>query len=187
MQDEALSGRPRPWIRYWPVVLTVVLAGLYFSATSGIRAYVSYRIESVEGQQVPSFRLLARTGRRWTERDLRGKVTILNFFRSRCIGCRKERDAIHAVAAEAKETGVQVLSIMMDQVEGYPADVTDQTLKAFAYSHPILMANADFVAAFHGLGWSHVTPITYIIDAKGVVTNSLRGHQGVETLRAASK
>jgi thiol-disulfide isomerase/thioredoxin len=168
MQDEALSGRPRSWIRYWPIVLTVVLAGLYFSATSGIRAYVSYRIESVEGQQVPSFRLLDRAGRRWTERDLRGKVTILNFFRSRCIGCRKERDAIHAVAAEAKETGVQVLSIMMDQVEGYPAD-------------------ADFVAAFHGLGWSHVTPITYIIDAKGVVTNSLRGHQGVETLRAASK
>lgn len=187
MQDEALSGRPRPWIRYWPVVLAVALAGLYFSATSGIRAYVSYRIESVEGREVPAFRLLDRIGRRWTEQDLRGKVTVLNFFRSQCVGCWKERNAVHAIAEEAKETGVQVLSIMMDEVEGYPADVTAKTVKAFSYSHPILMANADFVAAFHGLGWAHVTPITYIIDAKGIVTKSLRGHQSVETLRAASK
>lgn len=136
---------------------------------------------------MPVFSLQDRTGRHWTQQDLRGKVTILNFFRSRCAGCLKECEAIRAIAAEGEVTGVQVLSVMLDDVEGYPAEVTSRTLETFAYRHPVLMANADFVEAFHGVGWSHVTPITYVIDAKGVVTKSLRGHQPVETLRAASK
>ena len=112
---------------------------------------------------------------------------MLNFFRSRCVSCVKERAAIRAMAEEGRATGLQVLSVMLDEVEGYPADVTSQTLARFAYQHPVLMADEDFVGAFHGAGWAHVTPVTYVLDAKGVVTASLRGHQSLETLRAATK
>lgn len=187
MQEEALSGARRRRVRSWLFVLPVVLVVLYYGVTSGIRSYVSHQIESVEGRAVPAFSLQDQDGRRWTEADLRGKVTMLNFFRSRCVGCLKECEAIRTIAAEGESTGVQVLSIMLDAVEGYPAEVTARTLATFAYRHPVLIANADFVQAFHGVGWAHVTPITYVVDAKGVVTTSLRGHQAVETLRAASK
>jgi len=112
---------------------------------------------------------------------------MLNFFRSKCVSCVKEREAIRTMAQEGRATGLQVLSVMLDEVEGYPDDVTSRTLNTFAYEHPVLMADADFVGAFHGAGWAHVTPVTYFIDARGVVTKSLRGHQSLETLRAASK
>ncbi len=188
MQDEALSPAGRsPWFRYWPVVLLLVLVGLYFGVSSGIRAYVSSRIDSVVGRTVPAFALQDRSGKPWTAADLRGRVTVLNFFRSRCVGCVRERQAVRTLAGEAAARGILVLSVMMDEVEGYPAEVTTATLASFAYRHPVLMANAEFVEAFHGVGWSHVTPITYVVDAKGVVTKSLRGHQSLETLRAATK
>lgn len=187
MQDEALSGGRVRRTRYWLIVLPLVLVGLYYGVTAGIRSYVSQRIESVVGRSVPAFSLQDRSGRQWTERDLRDKVTVLNFFRSRCVGCLREKAAIRSLAEESRARGVQVLSVMMDEVEDYPPEVTSETLRTFAYQHPVLMANANFVDAFHGVGWAHVTPITYIVDAKGVVTKSLRGHQGLETLRAATK
>ena len=63
---------------------------------------------------------------------------------------------------------------------------TERTLATFAYDHPILVADKEFVDAFHGSGWSHVTPVTYIVDAKARIVKALRGHQTLETLRAAT-
>ena len=187
MQGEALSPRGRRGAGYWPILLPVILLGLYYATTSGVRVYVSHQIQSVEGQEVPAFSLRDRSGRRWTQEDLRGKVTLLNFFRSKCVSCMKERDAIQAMAADSPSTGLQVLSVMLDEVQGYQADVTAQTLRKLAYEHPVLMADEPFIEAFHGAGWAHVTPVTYVLDAKGVVTRSLRGHQSLETLRAATQ
>jgi peroxiredoxin len=77
--------------------------------------------------------------------------------------------------------------VMTDRVAGYPPEMTKRTLERFAYEHPILMADARFLDAFHGAGWAHVTPITYIIDARGRITHALRGHQTLETLRSATQ
>ena len=74
---------------------------------------------------------------------------------------------------------------MMDAVQGFPTEVTEKTLRAFAYQHPVLMADAAFMDAFHGSGWSHVTPVTYIADREGVVRASLRGHQELDAFLEA--
>ena len=55
------------------------------------------------------------------------------------------------------------------------------------YDHPILMADKAFVDAFHGAGWAHVTPVSYIVDANGEIVDTLRGHQDLETLRSATR
>ena len=49
------------------------------------------------------------------------------------------------------------------------------------------MADEAFVNAFHGVRWSHVTPVTYIVDGTGRIVRSLRGHQDLVALRAATK
>jgi peroxiredoxin len=166
------------------IVALLVLVGLYFAVTSGIRWYVSERIDATVGRSVPEFALVDLDGRRWTQADLRGRTTLLNFFRSQCPGCRQERAAIHRLASD-DPARVQVISVMMDAVQGYPAEVTRRTLAGYAYQHPVLMADAAFVDAFHGAGWSHVTPVTYIVDGSGRITASLRGHQSYRTLQAA--
>ena len=49
----------------------------------------------------------------------------------------------------------------------------------------MLVADASFVDAFHGAGWSHVTPVTYVVDPNGRITHSLRGRQDLPALIAA--
>ena len=54
----------------------------------------------------------------------------------------------------------------------------------------VLLADAKFVDAFHTVNWSNVTPITYVVDAAGVVRFGLRGAQtrgAIEEALAASR
>lgn len=166
-------------------IATLVL--LYYGVTAGIRIYVDAQVARSTGQPMPAFALRDLTGKPWTNADLRGKTTVLNFFRSKCASCLKERDVIAQLAREADPARVRVLGIMTDRVvAGISPELTKKTLARMAYEHPILMADQALVDAFHGAGWAHVTPITYIVDAKGQIVRALRGHQTLETLRSAA-
>lgn len=163
-----------------------LLVLLWFAANWGIHAYVSSRIEAHNGQPVPQFSLRDQAGRVWTTADLRqGKTTVLNFFRSACSGCLKEREAVFALHQSADQSRLQVLGVMLDQVQGFSAETTQRTLARFAYRHPVLMADRAFVDAFHGVGWAHVTPVTYVVDGTGRIVRALRGHQTLAALQAA--
>lgn len=184
-EAETAAPRRRSGI-LWIVLAVLVVA--YFGVTSGIRAYVSSQIERSKDQPLPPFTLKDLNGRRWGPEDFRGKTTVLNFFRSRCPNCLRERDAIFQLAKEADPDRLQVVGVMTDRVvSGISEDLTKRTLKRMAFEHPILMADEAFVDAFHGAGWAHVTPVTYVVDAKGKITHTLRGHQELETLRSATR
>ena len=148
-----------------------------------VRRHVDGLIAAAEGRQLVSFELPLASGGKFSSAMLPGKVIVLNFFRSRCVGCRAEEPVIKELYKRIDPAKVILLGVMMDQVDGYfPKDVTQQTLRDFGYEHPIVFADHDFVEAFHGAGWKNVTPITYIADAKGEILHSLRGHQQLETL-----
>lgn len=185
MREEAISrGRRRHWI----VILlagVVVLVGAYAGIMHLVRQHVTNLIEAGEQKPLPDFTLTAVDGRQWTRASLRGKTVVLNFFRSRCANCVREQEAIRQLAKEADPDKVVVLGIMMDRVQGYPEELTRQTLARFGYQHPVLMADEQFVEAFHKVRWSHVTPVTYVASPNGVIVKALRGHQDLATLRAA--
>ncbi len=187
MQDppETTSGLPR-FAKIGIAIALLVL--LYYGVTGGIRAYVDGQIQKSEGKPMPTLALTDLTGKPWSNADLFGKTTVLNFFRSKCPSCLKERDVIAQLAKEADPAKLQVLGVMTDRVvSGISENLTRKTLARMAYEHPILMADQALVDAFHGAGWAHVTPVTYIIDAKGVIVQALRGHQTLKTLRSATQ
>ena len=70
-------------------------------------------------------------------------------------------------------------------MQGFDEATTEATLARMGYTHPILVADAAFADAFHGAGWTHVTPVTYVLDEEGRISASLRGHQELEALLAA--
>ena len=188
MRDE---GNPKPSSRsgsLWKILLVLaVLVSGYFGVAGVIRWRVDGLISRAQGKPMPSFELVDTAGRTWSNSDLQGKITVLNFFRSLCASCRVERDAIFQLAQEADGERLQVLGVLLDRVQGYSPELTAETLELFAYSHPILVADTGFVDAFHGAGWANVTPVTYVVDASGTIVSALRGHQGLETLRAATR
>lgn len=176
---------PRRWP--WLVAASVLALGLaYQGVMAGVRRYVDGRIESSVGKQLPAFRLNTSAGATVASESLRGKRVVLHFFRSRCHSCTVEAPAINAFAAELeRRDDVTMLSVCMDPVMQIPGDETRATIARYGYRHPVLLADAALADAFHGAGWSQVTPITYVADATGAITHALRGAQSLEALRAA--
>ncbi len=164
----------------------VLLVGAYQLVMMLVRNHVDGLISEAKGRQLVSFELPLASGGEFSSASFAGKVAILNFFRSKCVGCRQEAPVIKALFRRIDPEKVVLLGVMMDRVDGYfSKDVTQQTLQGFAYEHPIAFADHDFVEAFHGAGWKNVTPITYIADAEGKITHALRGHQQLEELLQA--
>ena len=161
----------------------VALVGVYELVTVLVREHVDGLISATEGRQLIDFELPMASGGTFDSALLAGKVVVLNFFRSQCVGCRAEEPVIKELYRRLDPDKAVLLGVMMDRVDGYfSEEVTRRTLQGFSYQHPIVFADHDFVEAFHGAGWKNVTPITYIADAKGKIIHALRGHQQLDAL-----
>ena len=182
-QSRAGSARVKRLL-YFFAVLAVLLV-LYQGTMWGIRQYTTGLIDDVAGRELPDFSLTDLDGQPVSKDSMRGKTIVLNFFRSKCHNCQEEHEDIVRFARELDPAKVALIGIMVDRVQGFPPEVTAKTLAEFGYEHPILMADDAFVDAFHGAGWSQITPVTYIADAKGVIVRCFRYPYSVDDLRAA--
>ena len=184
VDDSAASVVRRRRLRL--LLLVLVLTGGYFATMHLVRRQVDGRIAGSRGKPLPAFDLKTTAGGRVTSTDLRGKKVVLNFFRSRCHSCEAESADVHAFGeAMRARQDVAVVSVLLDAVMGFPATDTAATLARHAYAHPVAIADAAFVDAFHGAGWANVTPVTYVTDTNGMIRAALRGAQTLATLRAA--
>ncbi len=168
------------------LLLVLLLFVAYQATMMLIRDHVDSLIEDSKGKSLPAFELPEVSGAAFSSASLKGKTAVLNFFRSQCSGCRAEEPVLKALYQRIDPQKVLLLGVMMDGVDDYfPPEVTAATLREFAYEHPVLMADQEFVDAFHGAGWKNVTPITYIADGEGRITHALRGHQQLQTFLEA--
>jgi len=166
------------------LLVPLVLIGGYFGVTAYIRAQVDELIQHAVGGPLPKFSLQARDGATWSNEQLAGKRAILHFFRSFCGSCEVEAPVFRELEKELPDD-VVLLHVMTDEVLEFDPKVTAETIARKQFTRPILMADQAFVDAFHSVKWSHVTPVTYIVDATGVVRFGLRGAQQRETIDKA--
>jgi len=166
------------------VVVAGLLIGAYFVTMAVIRAHVDSVIHSAVDRPLPAFSLADRSGRVWTQEDLAGRRAVLHFFRSRCHSCDVEAPEIRRLERELPSDAV-MLHLMTDEVMGFDAGLTAATLHHKRFERPVLMADEPFMNAFHSVRWSQVTPITYIVDAGGVVRFGLRGRQQAAAVQGA--
>ncbi len=166
------------------LIVAAVLVVAYFGVTAGIRKHVDGLIEHSVGKALPEFRLPDRAGKVWSAADLRGRRAVLHFFRSKCGSCDAEAPAIRDLE-QRLPADVVLLHVMTDAVLDFPAELTAATVADKQFQRPVLMADAAFVDAFHQVKWSNVTPISYVVDAAGVVRFGLRGRQTVASIEAA--
>lgn len=169
------------------LVVPLLLVAGYFGVTGWVRAHVDSLIQHAVGKSLPEFTIVDRAGKAWTTAALRGKRAVLHFFRSRCHSCDVEAPAIRDLETNLPGD-VVLLHVMTDAVLKFPPADTEATIAGKHFARPIAMADAAFVDAFHSVSWSNVTPITYVVDAGGVVRYGLRGAQtraGIEQALAA--
>ena len=92
--------------------------------------------------------------------SLRGKVVVVNFWASWCVGCQDEAAGLNALAARWKRKGVVFLGV----------DAQDLTsdARSFARAHnvryPLVHASDDTIKDHYGVTGF---PETFVIDRKG--------------------
>lgn len=92
----------------------------------------------------------------------RGKVVIVNFWATWCPPCREEMPAIDAFYARFHARGVAVVGISVDRSRD-----RDDVIKVAQTVHYPVAILAD--AKTNDFGKPAVLPVTYVVDAAGIV------------------
>jgi peroxiredoxin len=142
---EALREHPIPGTNGQPAEPYVELAMLVryedakvsLDSTPYKRATAKLRAEDLRRQNI-NFTLTGLDGQKWTLRNLRGKVVLVNFWATWCPPCRKEMPDLNALYRKFKDQGFVVLAISDEKAE---------TVRSFIEKHkveyPILLDPGD--------------------------------------------
>jgi len=160
-----------------------IVAGVALAAFAGLAAYV-YLGEGAQPAPHSQFVLLDGSSR--TTQDMRGKVTLVNFWATSCVTCVAEMPEIIATHNKFKEKGFDTLAVAMSYDP--PSYVVN-----FAQSRqlPFNVALDNTGAVAKAWGDVKLTPTTYIVNKRGEIVQTYIGqpdfselHQLIEKLLA---
>jgi thiol-disulfide isomerase/thioredoxin len=88
---------------------------------------------------LPEFDLTDLQGRRWSHADLKGKVTLINFWATWCGPCRQELPYVQKLREQLKDRkDVMVLTLNIDEEVG----MVEPFMKENKYTFPVLLGQA---------------------------------------------
>jgi thiol-disulfide isomerase/thioredoxin len=97
---------------------------------------------------------------------LHGHVVVANVWATWCTPCRVEMPTLEAFYKAHKAQGVVLVGLSADRPRD--AATVDRVMSAFSY--PAIILNS---AKTDGFTPPNILPVTYIIDAKGIVRSAL--------------
>jgi cytochrome c biogenesis protein CcmG, thiol:disulfide interchange protein DsbE len=159
-------SRALPTFPLWRLLLT---AALLAAAPPALLA-----APPAVGQPAPSLIVSQLDGHEFNLARLRGKVVLVNVWATWCSPCRIEMPTLNAFYRRYHARGLDLLGLSID--EAPDAARVRQVMRQFSY--PGALASAARVNDF---GEPIAVPVTYVIDAQGVIRAQLQaeGPSGV--------
>ena len=114
------------------------------------------------GDAAPALKSTTLDGQPFDLAALKGRVVVLNLWATWCSPCRTEMPALDAFYAKYRDKGVAMLGLD----ENDPDDVAEVRKVMADFHYPALMAQG---AALNDFRTPRVLPMTYVIDAQGVI------------------
>lgn len=144
------------------VALVGVLAMVWLQSTSA---------------KAPETKFVLLDGTTRTTADLRGKVTLVNFWATSCTTCVAEMPMIVETHEKYRSRGYETIAVAMSYDP--PAYVVNfaQTRKL-----PFLVAIDNTGGVAKAWGEVNVTPTTYLVDKEGVIVKRFVGQPNFEEL-----
>ena len=118
----------------------------------------------------PDFMLQDIDGNRFYLSAHKGKPVLLNFWSVHCVPCLKEMPQLQKLWSRYKDEKVVVTGICTDPGE---SSYLLELLKGMNIDYPILIDNDHSVGKAYAV---HAEPVTFIIDAEGVVRFHATGY-----------
>lgn len=144
--------------------------GLVAAASLGLSACAG-------GNAVPPSRFLLLDGSTLSEADLRGQVTLVNFWATSCVSCVRKMPDLVATYLKYRERGFETIAVAMSYDP--PSYVVN-----FAESRklPFKVALDNTGAVAKAWGDVRVTPTTYIVNKRGQIVKTYVGPPNFEEL-----
>ncbi len=147
-------------IKHW-------ITGVALAAFAGIGAYVYLGA----GQQAaPSSTFVLLDGSQQTTADLRGKVTLVNFWATSCTTCVAEMPDIVRTYDKYRAQGFETLAVAMSY---YPPSYVVNFAESRKLPFKVAIDNTGAVA--RAWGDIKITPTTYIVNKRGEIVKSYVG------------
>lgn len=152
------------------------LAGVAVAAFAAVGAYV-YLDTGRAAAPESTFVLL--DGSSQTTADLRGKVTLVNFWATSCTTCIKEMPALIETHHKYAPQGYETLAVAMDyDPPGFVSAYALKTNLPFKVAHD---ADGSVAKAF---GDIRLTPTTFLVDKQGNIVKRYLGEPDFAALHA---
>ncbi len=116
-----------------------------------------------EGFLAPQFTLQDLRGNKFSLRDFKGKVVILNFWASWCGPCRREIPSLERLYQLRKNEGFEILAVSVDR--GSPSKVKS-FVAAHRMSFPVLVDPRGEVGKRY---WTRAIPTSFLLDKNQVI------------------
>lgn len=140
-------------------------------------ATLSTFVCAANGQQVPSFSARTLDGETFTNRSVRGQVTLLQFWATWCSYCRRDQAAVDRIERMYSGEGLLVLAIDTGESEA--------TVRNYLRSNPrscrIALDEDKSMSARFG---PHGVPYYVLLDEAGNIIGTQNGSGGEESLQS---
>lgn len=149
-------------------------------------AAASLGLGGCSSNQMPDSRFLLLDGSSLTSADLKGKVTLVNFWATTCVSCVQEMPALVQTHQKYHARGFETVAVAMHYDP-------PQWVLNFATSRqlPFKVAIDNTGALAQGWGDVKLTPTTFLVDRQGNIVKRFVGepdfaalHQLIEQLLA---
>jgi thiol-disulfide isomerase/thioredoxin len=149
--------------------LLLVLGGALIGGSGAARA-----APPAVGQPAPPLVVRELDGHEFDLARLRGKVVLINVWATWCSPCRSEMPTLDAFYRRYHSRGLDLLGLSIDEAP----DTARVRQVMGQFSYPGALASA---ARVDGFGEPIAVPVTYVIDATGVIRAQLQaeGPSGV--------
>jgi len=118
------------------------------------------------GEAAPPLVLIGLDGQAFDLSMLRGKVVLVNYWATWCVPCRKEMPTLDAFYRRYRGDGLELIGISID----FRRDLDKVRKAALPLAYPTALSSE---ITDNGFGPSEGVPLTYVIDADGVVRDKL--------------